>query len=880
MKKDKHIRKYIVTTLLMLFVSVVSIFAQANKQYGTRISDTESNKALRENVILELDSKDKGFMLPRVTTVQRDRLVKDKTADNGLAIYNIDIDCVEFWSERTEKWMSVCGSLPPATLDLVNGACSKISFTNIAHENVKDQWQQGKALPDNAFMLIEVKVESIGTYQISASTDNGYFFSAEGQFQAIGTYNISLKAMGTPINGYVQNNGGKTGDKFKFMFNGKESTGCPNVQLKIVPADLEFTIKSAPSNTYVAKGTYIVKKEALARNGNKINVDINVTSPGKAVVTATSNSDLAMKFTGSVQADVIGDYTVELEPVIGENIPRTNIATSYDLAFSTNTKNQAISINSQKASIVISETKIEPMGTKASFGMTKYYAGEILTNNHTIVLPIKVLAAGTTSLRLKDVTGNYEFEAKDVVLDNPVQPTDEQLITFKAKSLIALPNSATVLELALSGDQSRLIISGDDKKVNLPIEVKPVAYTIKCDEIKTNRSTIFINKPIEKTFSIQVPVNVTVDGEYEIKTETAVEGIIFSSNVNGVKQRFGSTGDKIITLYAVDETIAPKNKGVTVTKIITNDANSSINTCTPQINLKVGNVDLKILYAAYSREIQSIERYFLQGNRFGETGSIVETGAVSVEKVLVDIPYQDVEFNNATNLAKRKALADMIKSGDYNFIILDNTYSLFGGFDQQIADALDYYVKNFKGFVIIPSTQGRSSTNDFIGGLESDSYGSGAKRTQVYTWIGALNGVKMSANTNSANDDNIGFIVPNNRFKFSNHYPQPAGYGLYRYKKDVKINTNGGDFIPIVRSRETDGPGVGSVFIHKTYNVIFAPMLDTTQDRDFVNATHYLDQNKQYDMLIPMPVHNGQKRAYTTFQGNLFVGIITALMNQ
>ncbi|MGL5276208.1 hypothetical protein [Myroides sp.] len=700
MKNNKHIRKYITALLLTFFVGISAVFAQAEKQYGTRISDTKTGKSLRENVILELDSKDKGFMLPRVTTAQRDRLVKDKKADNGLAIYNIDIDCVEFWSERTEKWMSVCGSLPPATLDLASGSCAKITFSGIVHETVKDVWQQGKPLPDNAVMIIDVKVESTGTYSISASTDNGYFFSGEGQFQAIGNYKVSLKAMGTPINGYVQTDA-KTGDSFTFTFNGKESTGCPNAQLKIVPADLEFMIKPAPNNTYVADGTYIVNKAASGRDGHKINVDINVTSPGVASITALSNTDLGMKFSGTVDATAgTGSYTVVLEPVAGENIPKTNVNANYELTFSTNTKSQSTSINSQKASIVISETKIEPVGTKATFGTTNYYAGETLTANHTITLPIKVTAAGKTTLRLKDATGNYEFEAKDVELDNPAQPTDEQLVTFKAKSLIALPATVGNLELTLSGDQTRLIIGGTDKVVKVPVAIKPVEYRIQCNTLETSRPVIPLNVDLlQDTFVITVKVDVIVPGEYEIKTNGLVDKLSFSSNRNGVKQKFTSAGpNQEVKLYVVGTNQKATTKGPYNVTLVSNDANTA-NPCTNVYEIKVGFKDLNILLLRDDYEEYSKMADFLGNNHFGPKGSILETAAVNVKDVNVDFNLGDYSKPALIAYYQQSIIPD-IKAGKYDIIIAEKEEMFGKRFTNDLADAVYEFITVKKGFFI------------------------------------------------------------------------------------------------------------------------------------------------------------------------------------
>lgn len=64
-----------------------------------------------ETAILELKSTEKGFLLPRLTTIQRDAIASPA---EGLTIYNTTINCLEFWDDT--EWINIC--------DLISsGAC-------------------------------------------------------------------------------------------------------------------------------------------------------------------------------------------------------------------------------------------------------------------------------------------------------------------------------------------------------------------------------------------------------------------------------------------------------------------------------------------------------------------------------------------------------------------------------------------------------------------------------------------------------------------------------------------------------------------------------------------------------------------------------------
>lgn len=632
MKINSYIGKYITATILMLFIGMSTVFAQVNKTVGTRITDVTTDKELKTNVILDLESTSKGFFLPRMTTDQRDAIQKTMGKDNGLAIYNIDIDCVEYWSERTNKWMSLCGSLPPAQLDLVAGACDKVvfsGFTMTTSTPKRPILQQGKALDPNVhYMSIRLKVEQVGTYTISATGDNGYFFSAEGQFQSTGTYDIIMKAMGTPTVGYEQTAGDK-GDKLKFTINGKESTVCTSIETVVIPADLKFQIKGA---MYNAKGKYNVNSPATVAKGNTIELDVTVDDGGLATVTAY-NAILGIKFSGSKDLVTGATDKIILEPVVGEASPNENNLSSYDLTLGVNAKDATYAINSNKVLISIEQTEIEADNAGATFGTVPYYEGSALDNTYKIMLPVTVIGSGKTNLYLKGA-GNVEFKAENVQLTMPANTGDKQNVEFTAVGG-TLPNASS-LALTLSGDGQRFVIQ-NPTALTLAISKKPVAYTLDCSTIKSNRAAIPLNKPIAELYYLTAKVNVTQVGEYEIKTNTPVDGIVFSTTRNNVKKVFTSTGLQDVTLYAEDGTKEGLNKGQSSVSVISTDG-MGINCGNIKIN--VGYNDLKVLVIKVGSSESSgnsrVTQYFTGKNasgkpRFGIDGESVVTGDVSVD---------------------------------------------------------------------------------------------------------------------------------------------------------------------------------------------------------------------------------------------------------
>lgn len=87
--------------LLLSFILLLNIttlcFAQDNVGIGTLTPHPSS--------ILELQANDKGFLVPRLSTQQRNALA---TPANGLIVFDTDVNCVYFY--KTNAWKSLCDS--------------------------------------------------------------------------------------------------------------------------------------------------------------------------------------------------------------------------------------------------------------------------------------------------------------------------------------------------------------------------------------------------------------------------------------------------------------------------------------------------------------------------------------------------------------------------------------------------------------------------------------------------------------------------------------------------------------------------------------------------------------------------------------------------
>ena len=132
------------------------------------------------SAVLELSSTQKGFLPPRLTTLQRNAIVQPA---EGLTIYNTNKDCLEWYI--ASQWYNACGDNPPAVADYT---CNTLETGTMT-----------AGIPvSGVSQTITADVSAPGSYDISA-TNNGVTFSARGNFTSKGKHDILLHATGIPI---------------------------------------------------------------------------------------------------------------------------------------------------------------------------------------------------------------------------------------------------------------------------------------------------------------------------------------------------------------------------------------------------------------------------------------------------------------------------------------------------------------------------------------------------------------------------------------------------------------------------------------------------------------------------------------------------------
>ncbi|OXA85305.1 hypothetical protein B0A66_19885 [Flavobacterium hercynium] len=135
------------------------------------------------SAVLELASKQKGFLPPRLTTAERDAI---SNPAEGLTIFNTTKNCLEWYNPS--GWYNACGDNGVATV------------TSYVCGTLETGTMEAGTPVSGVSQTITATVSVPGSYDISA-TENGVTFSAHGNFTAIGNHDIVLDATGTPIAG-------------------------------------------------------------------------------------------------------------------------------------------------------------------------------------------------------------------------------------------------------------------------------------------------------------------------------------------------------------------------------------------------------------------------------------------------------------------------------------------------------------------------------------------------------------------------------------------------------------------------------------------------------------------------------------------------------
>ncbi|WP_353119347.1 hypothetical protein [Myroides odoratus] len=644
--------KSMISLLLILFIGAFSSIAQTNM---TKIKDgtiSGSTAVPSLGAILELESVNKGFLTPRLTTQQRDAIT---VKTDGLLIYNKTTGCYNYWSAAQDNWLSICGTPPPAVFEITDIQCSSITTHGV--------FKQGAYLNASNFLTIPVTVTQAGTYEIIATTVNGYYFMAKGTFPASGNYTLTLEGLGTPNIGY---NAGENGDVLKITLNSKEST-CIDKYVFVEKAAVDFVLNC--SNIEV-EGKYYVGKELGATN--KLKLEVNVTTTGYWNITTNTVNGYA--FTGSGTFTSTGIHTVEL---LGTGKPTASGTDLFNISANSNTPTSCSVIP-----VIVEPVKFTVDCNSAVIN-GEFKQDEPVTALNTVTLTVNVEATGTTSIQTNTVGGVYfssgplsfeELGPKEIILTAIGTPTVAGTNTFTL-------NQATGMVSTCSFD--------------INVTRQPVAYSLICNSIVV-RGDYAPNIPMNASNTITLNASVEYIGAYTISTNT-VNGVTFTASGT-----FTSTGLQEVVLKGNG---TPLNGGIHRFTITTNSSSGG-NTCNTNIEFVYRRMNVLGLgggtYQPGTASNSQSSRAILQAtSNFGPNGKVKTDGIRIV--------------NGGTN--QGTALKNLINNNKIDIIVIGYNYIP----NAATIAILQEFVKVKKGVLIHSQENTSSSVENLINAIANSA---------------------------------------------------------------------------------------------------------------------------------------------------------------
>ncbi|WP_353119784.1 hypothetical protein [Myroides odoratus] len=697
--------QYIVWIMVAIFFNIATVFGQTNL-HTTKIKDgsvANSAQTAAPATLLELESSTKGFLLPRMTTVERNAInISDVERGNGLVIYNTDTDCINYWSREGNRWLSLCGTLPPAIVDVTE--CSRIVLSASGHNYL----EQGKFLKDTDILYVQLNVQESGAYHITAtpSTENGYSFSKSGTFNAPGVYTVALEGLGTPLLGNET-----PGDLLTFSINGKISTQCTNTRISVKPSDLNFTIKE-PQNVTAAWSAYI--GVPLNANDNKVTMEVNVTRTGFWRV--QSNTVNGMSFSGSGEFTREGSQNIE---VVGQGTPNVSTPASTPNVF-TFTTNSISNTNPVNAKVMVhvkpvafelvcddTNNKIEIRGN--------YQEDTQLSQENSILIPVKVLAPGTTSLELKGhfVVGNtttpVSFKANNVNLSFNANRNNIQFVTLYPEA-VRIPKGTTAIKFTnLTPGTSAICTTFPE----ITVEVQPIRYSVLCHTVRVQGSYLVDANHGAGNY-IELQVNVDYPGPYTVTTNE-LNGVSFIASGT-----FTGQGQQTIRLVPT----AKYTAGGSLNYTITTNSQAGTTTCSAMVDVRFR--DIVVLRLGSNNYGPSTSNTYAGGAILNSRVNFGPTGKVKVNNIRVlNTSLQGESLRNYISSNKVDIIVNVI---GYNATLATN-------------DVLLDFVRNQKGVLITGDENTvHTTTKSFIEALTSSS---GITYNSRYTMV---NPVLSSAN--------------------------------------------------------------------------------------------------------------------------------------
>jgi type II secretory pathway pseudopilin PulG len=218
----------------------------------------------------------RGISFPRVKLVSRDSLMPmysyvgpdvptalDAKRHRGLLVYNLFDSQAKDLEEGFYYWD---GSAWTPLQKGQGNAVFEMDCTPGTGWQVQGQYIQGKELTTSNAIRLKLDVTRKGVYSILFESNNGYYFTASGIFDAPGSYHIYALGQGTPL--AVDTN-------TLVVSTPNDDTPCTNIGVRVLPPTATFTFNCS---TATVKGVY--KLNTPLDHTNYIDLIVNVTNTG------------------------------------------------------------------------------------------------------------------------------------------------------------------------------------------------------------------------------------------------------------------------------------------------------------------------------------------------------------------------------------------------------------------------------------------------------------------------------------------------------------------------------------------------------------------------------------------------------------------------
>lgn len=133
---------------------------------------------------LEVYSDSKGFLMPRLSKVQRDAI---PSPTESLMIWNIDEGCYNFYAQG--KWKSMCGDFE---------SLESTAVVNCENVKILGNYKVGVPLDTSNVIRVTVQVSGPSSLRLEGISQDGFYFQRSGRVLSSGSYTYDIPGYGTP----------------------------------------------------------------------------------------------------------------------------------------------------------------------------------------------------------------------------------------------------------------------------------------------------------------------------------------------------------------------------------------------------------------------------------------------------------------------------------------------------------------------------------------------------------------------------------------------------------------------------------------------------------------------------------------------------------